>query len=181
MEVRINQIPLEQKVSQLLDIYADCLRDEFVDVLWNGTVTLYVKQPESRKNGIYVEFFYEIYHETASGEMLEEIISVSFDPIVQKVLNRASSEYRESCRYPNHSNRIKFMGEPIVEIIKPQDLIAKSPEHMENDQSDFYVAAKFNVKKNGLNYKITEEMRTGFKVLVSKEVVESVIEILTGS
>ena len=161
MQVPIDQISFEQQIKELSRVFADCAREEFEGVLPNATITLYVKQPKSYGEGQGESGFqFSISDESVSGETLEYHMNSHGEPLIQKFLDRVSSNYRESGRYQSLDRSIKFLGR----VLEIKGSLTASTEYINLDESDFSEIAKFALEKNWI-YKIEIDRDLVIKII----------------
>ena len=145
MQVPINQISFEQQAKELGRVFAGCVQEEWKGILPNATITIYLKHPKSHEQGAGESGFrFEISDDSVSEETLKYQMDSHREPLIQKFLDRVSSNYRESRRYQGHDRTIRFLGR----VLEIKDLGTGSTEHLDLDESDFSEIAKFALEKN---------------------------------
>ena len=174
MQVPIEQISLEDRIKELSRVFAGCVRAEYEGVLPNATVTIHVKQHKSGERGEGKSAIrYDISDDTVSDETLEYQMNLHREPLTQRFLDKASSEYLESKRYPGVDNQIRHLGK----VLEMRHLKMGSTELPDCDESDFCEIAEFALKKHWI-YRIEIDRDLKIKMVectlpsLLKEIVE---------
>ena len=150
MQVPVEQISFEDQIKELGRVFAGCVREEFEDDLPNATVTIYVKHPKRGEQGTGKSGFkFSISDESVSAETLDYQINLHSEPIIQRFLDKISSNYRESGRYQGHDRTVAFLGR----VLEIKGSLTASAEHINLDESDFSEIAEFALEKHWI-YKI---------------------------
>ena len=161
MQTPVDQITFEQQAEQLGRVFANCVQKEFEDILPNATITIYLKQPKSyEQGGGESAIRYDISDDTVSEETLEYQMNLHRDSLIQRFLDKASSEYSESKRYPGVDNQIRHLGK----VLQITHLESGSTDLPDINISDFTEIAKIALEKKWF-YKIEIDRDLVVKVI----------------
>ena len=163
MQVPIEQISFEQLTTELGRVFADCFREEFENILPDATITIYVKQLKTYERGVSSGILFHVSDDSVTEEKLGHLLRSHSESLTQKILDKASSTYRGSRRYPDVNQRIGFLGK-ILELGEMEITRSESMERSNLDNPDFYEIAMITLEKHWL-YKIEIDKDLAIKVI----------------
>jgi hypothetical protein len=134
-------VSIEQKVENIKRIIVDCVKEEFKDSLLGSTITVYIKHPKYTPQGkAETAFYLGTSDDTLSDEAFKKKMDYHSERLVQRILDKASTEYRDSHRYPGNNRQIRYLGQ-VLSVGEP----VESPQV---DESDFLEIAEIAAGRN---------------------------------
>ena len=165
-------VSIEQKVENIKRIIVDCVKEEFTDSLPGPTITVYRKHPKYISQG-EAEFALRlnISDDSLDDEAFKSKTDYHLEQLVQRILDKASTEYRDSRRYPGNNHQIRYLGQVLS--------IGKRVESLQIDESDFLEIAEIVVRRNWFyKIEIDKEMKEKIILLSIPEIVDLLPELI---
>ena len=171
MEIPVEQISIEQRIENLGCVFADCIKEEFEDILQGATIAVYIEKPKFHERGADSGILFDISHDSVDIEKLR----FHCESLTQRFLDKASSTYRESKRYPDINHRIRFLGQ-ILKLGQMEISESESTELSNLDRSDFCKIVETTLNKKKYKVVISRDQIVELVKLVGPETLEQLTE-----